>query len=83
MKSGAAITICQILQTNPTKKLISMRIVNSEDKLIGYVSYSIDWYSSQAHRFGLMSFDRGNPLIGKTLFEVMDSLIHKLKLHRI
>lgn len=67
----------------PDKETYQYAIVGSEDKLIGYISYSINWYSSQAHRFGLMSFDRGNPLIGKALFEVMDSLIHKLKLHRI
>lgn len=45
--------------------------------------YGIDWYSSQAYRFGLMSFDKGNPLIGRALFEIMENLINKLKLHRI
>lgn len=67
----------------PDKETYQYAIVDSKDKLVGYVSYSIDWYSSQAHRFGLMSFDRGNPLIGKALFEIMEKLINELKLHRI
>lgn len=58
-------------------------IVDTNDKLIGYLDYSIDWYSSCAHRFGLFSFDRGNPIIGKDLFEEMDKLINQYKLHRI
>ena len=35
-------------------------IVNSDGKLLGYLDYHIDWYSSCASRFGLISFDRGN-----------------------
>lgn len=67
----------------PDKETYQFAIVDSKDKLIGYVSYRIDWYSSQAHRFGLMSFDRCNPLIGKELFGIMTHLIDDLRLHRI
>lgn len=67
----------------PSKETYQFAIVDSKDELIGYLSYSIDWYSSQAHRFGLMSFDRGNPLIGKELFGIMDNLISTLNIHRI
>lgn len=67
----------------PDKETYQYAIVDSKDNLVGYIGYSIDWYSSQAHRFGLMSFDRGNPLIGMALFEVMEKLIDELKLHRI
>ena len=67
----------------PDSGTYQFAIVDSKDKLIGYVSYRIDWYSSQAHNFGLMSFDRGNPLIGKELFGIMTNLIENLKLHRI
>lgn len=67
----------------PDKETYQFAIVDSKDNLVGYVSYRIDWYSSQAHRFGLMSFDRGNPLIGKELFGIMDNLINTLHIHRI
>ncbi len=67
----------------PEKETYQYAIVDSKEKLIGYISYQIDWYSSQAHNFGLMSFDRGNVLIGKELFSIMTNLIDNFKLHRI
>ena len=66
-----------------TRDFNGIILVFLRDKLIGYISYRIDWYSSQAKNFGLMSFDRGNPLIGKELFSIMTNLIENLKLHRI
>lgn len=60
-------------------------IVNSKEEVMGYLDYYIDWYSSCACRFGLISFDRGrgNAVIGKDLFNEMNKLIHDYKLHRI
>ena len=58
-------------------------ITNSEEKLIGYLDYFVDWYSSCASRFGLISFDRGNPIVGKDLFSELNKLINDYKLHRI
>jgi len=58
-------------------------IVNSENKLLGYLDYHIDWYSSCASQFGLISFDRGNPIIGKDLFNELNKLMYEYKLHRI
>ena len=58
-------------------------IVNSKEDLIGYLDYHIDWYSSCASQFGLISFDRGNPIVGKDLFNEMNKLINDYKLHRI
>lgn len=58
-------------------------ILDSKENLIGYLDYYIDWYSSCASRFGLISFDRGNPTIGKDLFKELNKLINDYKLHRI
>lgn len=58
-------------------------IVNSEEKLVGYLSYYIDWYYSCASRFGLISFDRCNPIVGKDLYNELKKLIYDYKLHRI
>lgn len=55
-------------------------IVNGE-KLIGYLGYTVDYYNSKAYNFGLMSFDRGNPIIGKDLFDKIEELISEL--HRV
>lgn len=67
----------------PDKETYQFAIVDSKDKLVGYVSYRIEWYSSQAHGFSLISFDKGNPLIGEALFRIMDNLINNFRLHRI
>lgn len=67
----------------PNKEIYQFAIVNQDKKLIGYIAYEIDWYTSQAHRFGLMSFDKGNPLVGRELFNIMEKLIKEIKLHRI
>lgn len=53
------------------------------NKLIGYLSYYINWYSSCAAQFGLMSFDKGNPVIGLALRQTMNKLLYDYKLHRI
>lgn len=50
---------------------------------MGYISYKIDFYSSCAYHFGLVSFDSGNILNGMALNEVMDKLINEYKVHRI
>ncbi|MGO5053568.1 GNAT family N-acetyltransferase [Lachnospiraceae bacterium LCP25S3_G4] len=71
------------IEDEPSKETYQYAIINAREELVGYISYQIDWYSSQANNFGLMSFDRGNALIGKEIFNVMTNLIENLKLHRI
>ncbi len=56
-------------------------IIDENKKLIGFLCYRIDWYASKAYDFGLMSFDRGNPLIGKAVFNKLNELVTKL--HRV
>ena len=50
-------------------------IVNSKEELIGFLAYTVDWYSDRVYNFGLFSFDRGNPLIGREVFRKLESLI--------
>ena len=71
------------ISENPNGGRYQYAIVDNQAKLIGYIDYTIDWYSSCAHRFGLISFDKGNILIGKALKEIMDKLINEYHLHRI
>lgn len=57
--------------------------IMDKDKLIGYLGYQVDWYASQACNFGLMSFDKGNPIIGLDVHREMKKLLEEYKLHRI
>lgn len=54
---------------------------DGQNKLIGYLSYVIDWYSDKAYNFGLFSFDRGNPIIGKEVFNKLEDLVNRF--HRV
>lgn len=56
---------------------------DSDERLIGYLAYNIDWYDSCAHNFLILSFDRGNPIVGKDLYNEMEKLVNEYKLHRI
>lgn len=58
-------------------------IVNNKEELIGYFSYCIDFYSSCMSRFGLISFDRGNILIGKSIYDEIERCIREYHLHRV
>ena len=71
------------IQEEPEYGKFQYAIVDSNEKLLGYLDYFIDWYSSCAHRFGLISFDRGNPIVGRDLFNEMKKLLDDYKLHRI
>ena len=58
-------------------------IVDSSERLIGYLDYNIDWYDSCASRFGLISVDRGNPSVGRDLYNELNKLLYDYKIHRI
>ena len=51
------------------------------DKLIGYLGYQVDYYVSKACNFALISFSRGNPIVGKDVFEKMEELVSTM--HRV
>jgi len=53
------------------------------DKLIGYFTYQVDWYSSCARSFGLFAFDRKNITIGLDVYRELKKLINNYHIHRI
>jgi hypothetical protein len=53
------------------------------DKLIGYFTYQIDWYVSNADCFGLFSFDRNNKIIGIDTYGELRKIINEYKIHRM
>lgn len=56
---------------------------NKEERVVGYFTYCIDWYSSCARNFGLFSFDRKNSTIGIDVYHEIRKLISSYKIHRI
>lgn len=57
-----------------------------KDKVIGYFSYSLNTISDTINNFGLYSFDRGNPTIGRDIFMKMKELVnshHRIEWHMV
>ena len=79
-ESGCLNQRCPEIPETPNEGRFDYAIVHN-DKLIGYLSYQVDYYASKAYNFGLMSFDRGNITIGKDLFNKLEELVSRL--HRI
>ena len=52
-------------------------------EVVGYFTYVIDWYSSQARCFGLYSFSKGNKRIGIDVYRELKKIINEYKIHRI
>ena len=48
--------------------LYQFAIVDSDDNVIGFLTYRISDYSDTVQSFGLFSFDKGNPLLGRDVF---------------
>lgn len=68
------------IQEVPCEGRFDYAIVHN-DKLIGYLGYQVDYYVSKACNFGLISFSRGNPIVGKDVFEKMEELVSTM--HRV
>lgn len=54
-----------------------------DERLIGYISFRIDYYGSNAYNFGLISFEKGNINIGIALERILDKIIYEYHIHRI
>ena len=55
-------------------------------QLIGYFSYSLNTLSDTINNFGLYSFDRGNPIVGRDILKKMKELVqshHRVEWHMI
>lgn len=58
-------------------------IIDENKELIGYFSYRIDWYSSQAYSFGLFTFKRNNQIVGLDVHRELKKIINQYHIHRI
>ena len=58
-------------------------ITNNDSELVGFIMFTIDWYSGNAGQFGLISFDKGSRYVSLAVREIMHKLICDYRLHRI
>lgn len=57
--------------------------VDSEDNVIGYISYCVDWTAMSATGFAMISFSKGNMQFMKDLKEVVNNCFTKFSFNRI
>lgn len=57
--------------------------INAYGRLIGYISYSIDWIAMSADRFGIISFDRANILFARDVYKAVCDLFETYHMNRI
>lgn len=57
--------------------------VNKNDEVIGYITYSIDWSTLSADRFGIISYDKGNMEFIKDLYKAICDLFEVYHMNRI
>lgn len=72
---------CPEIAECPNESQFQYAIVDKNEKLIGYLGYSVDWYASIAYNFGLFSFDRGNILVGRDVYKKLNELVNRF--HRV
>lgn len=80
---GYSANIIANIADEPDESTFQYAVVDKDLVLKGYIVYHIDWYSSCAYNFGIMSFDKHGILMGEALNEVMNKLIDEYHLHRI
>lgn len=57
--------------------------VDKDNNIIGYIVYSIDHNTLSAHSFGIISFDRGNLIFMKDVYQVIYDIFFKYNLNRL
>jgi RimJ/RimL family protein N-acetyltransferase len=57
--------------------------VDKDENVIGFISYSINWTSVSADRFGIISFDKGNMTFVKDIYEAVCNIFEKYNINRI
>lgn len=57
--------------------------IDKNHNLIGYISYSIDWISMSADRFGVISFDKGNTEFIRDVYKAVCDLFEIYNMNRI
>lgn len=80
--SGSVFPWVPNIQDDCCDSRIQYAVINKNNNVVGYIDYNIDWYSSCARNFAIISFDNSG-LTGITIFHEIKKLIVDYKIHRI
>lgn len=57
--------------------------VDKNDNIIGYITYSVNWDSMSADRFGIISYDKGNLEFVKDVYKAICDIFDVYHMNRI
>ena len=57
--------------------------IDEQGRLIGYISYCVNWIAMSVDNFGIISFDKGNILFAKDVYKVICDLFEIYHMNRI
>ena len=57
--------------------------VDKNGKIIGYISYSVNYIAMNADNFGAISFDKGNVEFAKDLYQAICNIFEKYHMNRL
>ena len=80
-ETGTMDNWCPDIADCPNENTFQYAVVNKENKLLGYLSYKVDWYAGCAYNFGMISFERGSVVFAKDIFDKLEELVSQL--HRV
>ena len=66
----------------PTEGRYQWAVVDRDNQLVGYIGYQVDYFSSGAYGFGLISFSDNKTVMAEGILQAMKH-IENMKLHRI
>lgn len=74
---------CQIVINEDNYNCHQFVSVDKNDNVIGYITYAVDWQAMNADRFGIISYDRGNAIFAKDVYEVVCNLFEIYHMNRV
>ena len=57
--------------------------VDRNEKVIGYISYDVDWSAMSVSNFGAISFDKGSIMFAKDLYTSVCDIFEKYNMNRM
>ena len=57
--------------------------VDKNDRVIGYITYYVDWKAMSADSFGAISYDKGNLVFVKDLYTAICNIFEKYNMNRL
>lgn len=74
---------CQISLPDNNYDVHHFVSVDSDNNVIGYICYNVDWNALSADRFGMISFNKNSIIFAKDVYQAVCDIFEKYHLNRM